>query len=469
VKPTPPASTAIILPPVRAIIIPLAAVLFMLGIGWFGTGWLSVLASPVPIQSAAPIVTVVHPLTNQQIELQYGANTTLTEPNFYLETRDAFIDEAITFIEVDLTSMELRYFEQGVLVDSAPVLSKGRPGSWWETPAGLYQVESKTPSHFSSFGQVYQPWSMVFQGNFFIHGWPEYADGTPVASEFSGGCVRLATPDAERIYGRAAVGTPILVHEARLAPDDFVYEPKVPELETPHYLIADIHSNTILAASDFTVSVPIASVTKLMTALIAAEYINLDQSVSVTAPTFVQSLVPRLQDRTRVSMYSLLQLLLVESSNEAAEVIAAQIGRERFIEAMNRKAQSLGMTNSRFVDPSGLGAGNVSSPRDLLRLAQYLHANRSFVLSLTADADLPTLYVSGEFGELINFNEVEGVEGFIGGKVGETLAAGQTSVSLHELTIKGEQRILAVILLGSTERSEDVRTLLKYAKDRFGG
>jgi D-alanyl-D-alanine carboxypeptidase len=309
---------------------------------------------------------------------------------------------------------------------------------------------------------------MVFQGNFFIHGWPEYADGTPVASEFSGGCVRLDTADAARIYERVAVGTPILVHEAALAPDDFVYEPAVPELATPHYLIADIRNNTILAAKDFEAAVPIASITKLMTALIAAEYINLDQSVSVNAPTFIQSLIPRLQDRQRVSMYSLLQLLLVESSNEAAEVIAAQIGRERFINAMNRKAQSLGMTETTFVDPSGLGAGNVSSPRDLMRLAQYIYANRSFLLELTANADLPTLYVSGEFGELVNFNEFDAVEGFIGGKVGETLAAGQTSLSLHEMTVKGERRVLVVVLLGSSGRNADTETLLNYAAERYG-
>ena len=433
-----------------------------------GVGTVQLWAGANTQQVAAPVVTVTHPLTKDTLTLAYGSNPTLTEPSFYLETRDAFIDEGVTFIEVDLTAMQLRYFEDGILLDTAPVLSKGRPGSWWETPAGLYAVESKSPNHFSSFGQVYQPWSMVFQGNFFIHGWPEYADGTPVASEFSGGCVRLDTADAARIYGRVAVGTPILVHEAALAPDDFVYEPNVPELDTPHYLIADIRNNTILAAKDFEVAVPIASVTKLMTALIAAEYINLDQSVSVNAPTFIQSLVPRLQDRQRVSMYSLLQILLVESSNEAAEVIAAQIGRERFIEAMNRKARSLGMTATTFVDPSGLGAGNVSSPRDLMMLAQYIHANRSFILELTANADLPTLYVSGEFGELINFNEFYAVEGFIGGKVGETLAAGQTSLSLHEMTVKGETRTLVVVLLGSTGRNADTQTLLEYAAARYG-
>ena len=60
-------------------------------------------------------------------------------------------------------------------------------------------------------------------------------------------------------------------------------------------------------------------------------------------------------------MYSLLQLLLLESSNEAAEVIAGEVGREEFIKAMNAKAVQLGMLNTTFTDPSGLDDGNVST------------------------------------------------------------------------------------------------------------
>ena len=251
-------------------------------------------------------------------------------------------------------------------------------------------------------------------------------------------------------------------------PEVFLYEPKVPELLTPHYLIADVESSTVLAASDLDGIAPIASVTKLMTALVAAEFINLDKSVSVDQPTFVHSLIPRLGERSKVSLYSLLQLLLVESSNEAAEVIAAQVGLERFVELMNEKAKALGMKDSVFADPSGLSSANVSTVRDLLRLAQYIYENRSFILELTANQDLPTAYVSGEFGELLNFNKVENLDNFIGGKVGETIAAGQTSVTLHRLVVKGSERIVAIIILGSKDRTADVTALFRYAEERFG-
>jgi len=249
--------------------------------------------------------------------------------------------------------------------------------------------------------------------------------------------------------------------------DTFVYEPQVPELDTPHYFIADMDNGTILAASDLNQPAPIASLAKLMTAVVAAEKINLDGRVRVTSPTFVTSLIPRLSERSSVSMYSLLQLLLVESSNEAAETIAGEIGREEFIEAMNAKARQLGMTRTNFADPSGLSSENISTVGDLYRLTKYISKNRSFIFEITANKELASANVGGEFDGLVNFNEVKDMDNFVGGKVGETLAAGQTSITLHTLKFQGAERTLVVILLGSDSRTEDVKTLISFVKNRF--
>ncbi|MFN3188094.1 MAG: L,D-transpeptidase family protein [Candidatus Paceibacteria bacterium] len=417
--------------------------------------------------SMAPQITIEHPYTGEQTPLNYGINTTFSEPDFFNEALNSFTANNQTFIEANLSTMQLRFFEEGELKLEVPILSKGKKGSWWETPAGLYGVTFKKENHFSSFGQVYTPWNMGFQGNFFIHGWPKYPNGEAVPEGYSGGCIRLSDEDAQALYKLVSVDTPILVYEERAANSTFVYEPKIPELATPHYLIADIESSTVLASSDLDAVAPIASITKLMTALVAAEYLNLDTSVNVTAPSFVQSLIPRLGERHRVSMYSLLQLLLVESSNEASEVIASQLGRAVFIERMNEKAKAIGMANTVFDDPSGLSNYNVSTIRDLLRLTQYLHQNRRFIIDLTRDQNLPTSYISGEFGELVNFNVLKDTDNFLGGKIGETRAAGQTSATLHTLMVKGEERTVAIIILGSESRNEDVMQLLSYAEERF--
>jgi D-alanyl-D-alanine carboxypeptidase/L,D-transpeptidase catalytic domain len=445
------------------ILVPVAALLFVFTAGVLGTQTYGRLNT-----AALPAVTVINPFTEEVTPLNYGVQLALSQPNFFAETRDAFIESEVTFIEADLTAMQLRYFEDGVLAITTPILAKGDKGTLWQTPAGLYQVEKKDEKHYSTFGHMYQPWSMTFQGNFFIHGWPQYEDGVPVPADFRAGGIRLDDADMARLYQQVKINTPILVHEVDPAAKAFVYEPKVPELITPQYLIADMDSSTVLAGNNLDTIVPIASLTKLMTALVAAEFINLDTSVSVEQPTFVHSLIPRLGDRSKVSMYSLLQLLLVESSNEAAEVIAAQVGRDKFIKFMNEKAKALGMIGTQFADPSGLSASNTSSVSDLLRLAQYIQNNRSFIFELTANQNVATTYTSGEFGELVNFNKVADLDNFIGGKVGETLAAGQTSVTLHNLRVKDSDRILAIIILGSSNRHDDVTKLYHYAEERFG-
>ncbi len=443
-------------------LVPISVFLFIFTLGTLG-------AETITRYNLAslPEVTVINPQTSEVTKLNYGVELSLAVPSFFTETRDAFIDSAVTFIEVDLVDMQLRYFIDGVLHESFPVLAKGEEGSWWSTPSGLYKVEDKKEKFFSSLGQVYQPWRLAFESNLAIHGWPEYENGEAVAKDHVGGGIRLNTESAKRLYELVKLNTPILVYAGSERVEDFIYEPKVPEMGAPHYLIADIGNNTVLATSDLDDVVPIASLTKLMTALIATENIDLDTTVSIVDSNFVESLIPRLGERKKVSLYSLLQLLLVESSNEASEVIAHELGRDKFVALMNQRATELGMNQTQFADASGLSAGNVSTVSDLLRLTQYIYQNRRFIFDLTAKGNLTNTAVENEFGELINFNQVDGVTNFVGGKVGETLAAGQTSITLHRLKVGVQERILAVILLGSKQRAVDVQVLYRYAEERF--
>jgi D-alanyl-D-alanine carboxypeptidase len=424
------------------------------------------LASAVTALPTTPVV-VENPYTHEQTPLSYGIQVAFTEPNFFTTTRDAYIDSSRTFLEADLATMKLRYFVEGVLSKEYPIISKGEIGSFWETPAGLYEIEFKEQEHYSTFGHVYLPNSLSFQGNFYLSGQPHLDDEMVLASTTQGG-ITIADEAAAELYPLVALHTPILVYERPSEADTFLYEPKIPELATPHYLIADVKSNTVLASSKLDEAVPIASLTKLMTAVVAAEYIDLDTRVSIEQPSFVESLIPRLKDRTSVSMYSLFELLLQESSNEAADVIAGEVGRDKFVELMNARAASLGMNSTHFTDPSGIDAGNVSSVGDLLRLISYIYEKRRFIIDLTAGKKLPDMYTTGEFTGLQNFNKVRGLDNFIGGKVGETSAAGQTSVTLHTLHVKGQDRVVAIIVLGSEGRAADVTALLQYAQERFG-
>ena len=418
-------------------------------------------------QVATPTVTIIDPKTSNEVTLSYGPQAAFAQETFFNQTREAFIEKNLSFVEVDFETKMVRYFKDGVLAISAPVLSFGQEGSWWDAPSGLYEVDSSEERDFSSLAQVYFPHAVTFEGNYAIHGIPEYPDGTRVKDDFASGGIRVANDDAEKIQNAVSVGTPVLVYKKVAPKDHFVYAAEVPGVSAPHYLIADIDSGTMLAASDLAVVVPIASVTKLMTAVVTAEKLDLDSRIQVSSPNFVESLIPRLQDRTSASVYSLLQLLLVESSNEAAEVIAGEYGREKFIEEMNTKATQIGMFQSTFVDPSGLGNENTSTLADLFVLAQYIHNNRNFIFEITAKEKLTGVRDTGEFSDLANFNEVEELNNFVGGKIGETTAAGQTSVSLHEVSIQGSKRVVAIVLLGSTQRDEDVRTLVHFVEDQY--
>jgi hypothetical protein len=420
-------------------------------------------------QVATPVVTVIDPYTQTSSRLDFGEQKTLSKATFFTETRDAFIDEGLTFVEADLTAKQLRYFKRGVLLLSAEILSVGEKGSWWDAPSGLYTVEKREDRIFSNLSQAYLPNAVTFQSNFIIHGQPIYPGGVKVEDNFVGGGIRISDDSAKQFFEAVRPNVPVLVHkEVELKSDSFVYEPKVPDFGETHYFIADIDNGTILAASDLENTAPIASLTKLMTAVVISENLDLDGRIWVTSPNFVTSLIPRLAERSSVSTYSLLQLLLVESSNEAAEVLASEYGRDEFIAAMNTKARQLGMLETTFADPSGLSAENVSSVGDLYRLAKYIHEQKRFIFEVTAKNVVPTPYIGNEFEGLVNFNAIEGIDSFIGGKVGETLAAGQTSVSLHTATFNGQERVLVIILLGSDARTDDIKSLIGYVENRFG-
>ena len=418
-------------------------------------------------QVATPVVTIVDPTTQAVSELKYGAQPALSKANLFTDTRNAFIDEGLTFIEVDLTKRTLRYFQKGVLVQSAEVFGVGAQGSWWDAPSGLYNIEEKDPRTFTTTGQAYLPYALTFQSNFVIHGWPVYPGGERSDNDFTGGGIKISDADAKALFDEVKQDTPVLIHKSADKPDTFVYEPQIPDIATKEYFIADISNGTILAASDLDKRVPIASLTKLMTAVVASEKINLDSRIWVASPSFVQSMIPRLSNQASVSVYSLMQVLLLESSNEAAEVLAGEIGRADFLAAMNAKAIQLGMLDTTFADPSGLDDGNVSTLADLYTLTKYIQENKRFIFEITANEVVPNAYIGDEFAGLVNFNEIEDMETFVGGKVGETLAAGKTSISLHRVSFKDQDRILAVILLGAENRTEEIERLIQYIKARF--
>ncbi len=407
-------------------------------------------------------------LNDSSIQLKYGPTQALANSDYFSKVKGNFIESHANFLEADLSSMTVRVYKDGAVVKEVPILTKGKEGSWWETPAGLYKIELKETNHFSSIGKVYQPWSMIFQGNFFIHGWPYHPDGTEVASTYSGGCIRLSTADAKAVYDLVSTGMPVLVHEKDFAPDDFQYSKQLPALSAEQYLIADLMNDEVLLGKDLTTKAPIASITKLITGLVTAEYINLDNEITISSAALASTSRPRLKAGERVSVYNLMFPLLMESSNEAAESIARNLGRNRFIELMNAKATAVGMTASTFRDPAGSDAGNISTPEDLFALAKYLYNNRSFLLKITAGKITTSAYGTPLYADLKNFNIIPGAyDPFVGGKIGKTTAAKETYIGVFDITIAGKKRPIVFVALGSEDVYADIISMINYVHREY--
>lgn len=403
----------------------------------------------------------------ERTKLLPGETLSLSNVAFYESTKQDFIDKKSDLVEADLSGMLLRVYKAGEQVLEVPIMTKGREGSWWETPAGLYSISTKEESHFSSFGQVYQPWSMAFQGNFFIHGWPYYPGGEAVPQGYSGGCIRLSTEDAKKVYDLVAVDTPVLVFEKDFIADAFTYSGFNTSISSDNYLAADLSNNFVFYAKNSTTVLPIASITKLMTALVATEYLNLDTVTKVPKEALIYTSVPRLSVGREISIYQLLFPLLTESSNEAAETIARQYDREQFIAKMNEKAKSIGMTHTLFTDPSGVAATNASTPEDLFMLAKYIYNNRSFVFNITSGKLTGSAYGASTFTDLNNFNDLHEHKLFFGGKVGQTLAAGNTSISVFNVPIGTTTRPIAIVVLNADNTEQDLQVLLDSIIKKF--
>jgi D-alanyl-D-alanine endopeptidase (penicillin-binding protein 7) len=149
-------------------------------------------------------------------------------------------------------------------------------------------------------------------------------------------------------------------------------------LRSASALVQDADTGEVMFDKNSDVVVPIASITKLMTAIVTIDRgLDLEQRI-VLAREDADLKKPtrsRLRPGTVLTRSELLMLALMASENRAAAALGRTYpeGKQAFVEAMNRKAVELGMSDSRFVDPTGLNAGNVSSARDLVKLVNAAH------------------------------------------------------------------------------------------------
>ena len=143
-------------------------------------------------------------------------------------------------------------------------------------------------------------------------------------------------------------------------------------------LVQDAATGETLISKNQGAVLPIASITKLMTAVVILDAgLNLEQRVVISDEDYdhLKGTRSRLRAGTVLTRDELLLLALMSSENRAAAALGRTYpgGTEAFVSAMNAKAQLLGMGDTRFVDPTGLSSSNVSSAKDLARLVGVAH------------------------------------------------------------------------------------------------
>ncbi|WP_434953389.1 D-alanyl-D-alanine endopeptidase [Shewanella sp. HL-SH4] len=147
------------------------------------------------------------------------------------------------------------------------------------------------------------------------------------------------------------------------------------ELAAGSAMLVDLNTNEVLYSSNINHQVPIASVTKLMTAMVVLDAkLPLDEMITVDihqAP-IMRNVYSRVRVGSEVSRETMMLMTLMSSENRAATALAHHYpgGYFAFIDAMNAKAKALGMEQTRYAEPTGLSADNVSSAKDLVILLQ---------------------------------------------------------------------------------------------------
>jgi D-alanyl-D-alanine endopeptidase (penicillin-binding protein 7) len=165
-----------------------------------------------------------------------------------------------------------------------------------------------------------------------------------------------------------ALGSVGAAAQLQTAPD-----PSRLKLASANVLVIDASSNELVFAKAANEVTPIASLTKLMTAMVTLDAdLPLDEPIAIDTDDFdyVKGTRSRLRMGAELSRQEMLRLALMASENRAAASLARNYpgGTDAFVAAMNEKARSLGMTQTRYQDPTGLSARNVSTASDLARL-----------------------------------------------------------------------------------------------------
>lgn len=212
---------------------------------------------------------------------------------------------------------------------------------------------------------------------------------------------------------------------------------------------------------------PIASLTKLMTALVVLETYDLSKEIVVDKPAMSQvGEQGDLKEGQMLSIKNLLYITLIESSNKAAFLLSEVIGEDNFILLMNANAKALGLPNTHFADTTGLDSASYSTTEDVAKLSGYLFFNYPLFREIVSLKEYNLYLPDGSFHhKLINTNQLLGqIDGLVGGKTGWTNIAKGCFMAIEK---NKDGNYVIYVVLGAEDRFSAMKNLMSLVSAKY--
>ncbi len=238
-------------------------------------------------------------------------------------------------------------------------------------------------------------------------------------------------------------------------------EPKVPEeLAAKASIVIDLTSGEEVLSLHEAERWPLASVSKLMSAIVARENMSLEQRVVFSqAAIDTEGVSGGFKEGDIYSVEDLVYAMMVVSSNDAAVALSESMPGDQFVSLMNQKALELGMNNTHFKEPTGLSMLNQGTANDLALLVEYAWDKHPelFTVSSRPTATIRDLKTNKNV-KLTNINALASRRDFLGGKTGYTEDANENLVSVFSIGGKPT----AIIILGADDRVSEAEKIISF-------
>lgn len=232
----------------------------------------------------------------------------------------------------------------------------------------------------------------------------------------------------------------------------------IEDISAKAYLVKSLDDGSIVVKKDSDRLFPIASITKLVTAIVAKKLYKDTDKIVITKniySTFGNT--ARFRIGETITVGDILYPLLMVSSNDAAEALAQTYGRKAFLKEMNEFTQSIGAYRTSFSDPSGISPDNRSTAEDLFIILSWIMKNDPKIIEITKQKTKNTRTHSW-----INSTRFLNWSNYSGGKNGYTEEAKNTGIAIF--TMGKIKKPYVVVVLNSKSRDIDIIKLLGKIK-----